>query len=105
MSLFTKILETHTLIIMNSVKLPNEAVEDARSIVAKMISTQSMNNIYIKVRQSQITLLLKVLQKFFYKDFQIITCLTEHKCILGSCYQMKGGIQSNLFRSQSRGTA
>ena len=71
-------------------RVANEAVEDARSIVAKMINAQSNEIIFTSGATESNNFVIKSIAKnFSTKDFQIITCLTEHKCILESCYQME----------------
>ena len=71
-------------------RVANEAVENARSIVAKMINSQSNEIIFTSGATESNNFVIKSITKnFFEKDFQIITCVTEHKCVLESCYEME----------------
>ena len=73
----------------------NEVVDEARLNIAKLINAKKEEVIFTSGATESNNFAIKSIAKnYFEKDFQIITCKTEHKCVLESCYELeKEGIK------------
>jgi len=73
----------------------NEAVNEARLNIAELINAKKEEVIFTSGATESNNFAIKSIAKnYFEKDFQIITCKTEHKCVLESCYELeKEGIK------------
>ena len=65
----------------------NEVVEKSRIQVAELLNADPSEIIFTSGATESNNLALKsIAQNYFTNDFQVITCKTEHKCVLESCY-------------------
>ena len=73
----------------------NDVVDEARLNIAKLINAKKEEVIFTSGATESNNFAIKSIAKnYFEKDFQIITCKTEHKCVLESCYELeKEGIK------------
>ena len=68
----------------------NNAVDEARNNVAKLINAESNEIIFTSGATESNNLAIKsIVKNYFEKDCQIITVKTEHKCVLESCYELE----------------
>ena len=68
----------------------NEAVEEARENIADLINANKTEIIFTSGATESNNLAIKsIARNFFEKDCQIITCKTEHKCVLESCHELE----------------
>jgi len=68
----------------------NEDIENARLDIAKLINAKKEEIIFTSGATESNNLAIKSIAKnYFQGDFQIITCQTEHKCVLESCYEIE----------------
>ena len=68
----------------------NEDIENARLNIAKLINAKKEEIIFTSGATESNNLAIKSIAKnYFQGDFQIITCQTEHKCVLESCYEIE----------------
>ena len=66
------------------------AVEQARKKVATMINAEPHEIIFTSGATESNNLAIKSIAKnYFDQDVQIITCITEHKCVLESCHSLE----------------
>ena len=71
-------------------RLANEAVEEARKNVANLINAETSEIIFTSGATESNNLAIKSIAKnYFEKDCQIITCKTEHKCVIESCHELE----------------
>ncbi|MEB3701649.1 Cysteine desulfurase IscS [Candidatus Bealeia paramacronuclearis] len=82
-----------------------EAVEDARSKVAKVIGASHKEIIFTSGATESNNLALKGVMKFYGKDKpHIITCQTEHKCVLNTCRELEqGGFKVTYLKVKPNG--
>ena len=67
----------------------NEVIEEARENVANLINAQSSEIIFTSGATESNNLALKSIAKnYFENKCQIISCKTEHKCVLESCHEL-----------------
>lgn len=81
------------------------AVEEARTHIANLIGADAKEVIFTSGATESNNLVIKGIASF-YKDKKnhIITCMTEHKCILDSCrYLEKEGFEITYLPVQSNG--
>ena len=65
----------------------NEIVEKSRIQVAELLNADPNEIIFTSGATESNNLAIKsIAQNYFTDDFQVITCKTEHKCVLESCY-------------------
>jgi len=65
----------------------NEIVEKSRIQVAELLNADPSEIIFTSGATESNNLAIKsIAQNYFTDDFQVITCKTEHKCVLESCY-------------------
>ena len=68
----------------------NEIIEEARENVANLINAQSSEIIFTSGATESNNLALKSIAKnYFENKCQIISCKTEHKCVLESCHELE----------------
>ena len=68
----------------------NEVIEQARENVANLINAQSSEIIFTSGATESNNLALKSIAKnYFENKCQIISCKTEHKCVLESCHELE----------------
>ena len=68
----------------------NSAVEDARENVANLINAEPSEIIFTSGATESNNLAIKSISRYHLeKDCQIITCKTEHKCVLESCHELE----------------
>ena len=68
----------------------NSAVEDARENVANLINAEPSEIIFTSGATESNNLAIKSIARYHLeKDCQIITCKTEHKCVLESCHELE----------------
>jgi cysteine desulfurase len=68
----------------------NNAVEDARENVANLINAEPSEIIFTSGATESNNLAIKSIARYHLeKDCQIITCKTEHKCVLESCHELE----------------
>ena len=71
-------------------RLANNAVEEARENIAKLINAETNEIIFTSGATESNNLAIKSIAKnYFEKDCQIITVKTEHKCVLESCHELE----------------
>ncbi len=71
-------------------RLANEAVEEARKNVANLINAETSEIIFTSGATESNNLAIKSIAKnYFDKDCQIISCKTEHKCVIESCHELE----------------
>ena len=70
-------------------RLANEAVEEARKNVANLINAETSEIIFTSGATESNNLAIKSITKnYFDKNCQIISCKTEHKCVIESCHEL-----------------
>ena len=68
----------------------SEAVEEARENIANLINSNKEEIIFTSgATESNNFAIKSVAKNYFEKDFQIITCKTEHKCVLESAHELE----------------
>ena len=68
----------------------SEAVEEARENIANLINANKEEIIFTSgATESNNFAIKSIARNYFEKDFQIITCKTEHKCVLESAYEIE----------------
>ena len=68
----------------------SEAVEEARENIASLINAKKEEIIFTSgATESNNFAIKSIARNYFEKDFQIITCKTEHKCVLESAYELE----------------
>ena len=68
----------------------NSAVENARENVANLINAEPSEIIFTSGATESNNLAIKSIARYHLgKDCQIITCKTEHKCVLESCHELE----------------
>jgi len=68
----------------------NNAVENARENVANLINAEPSEIIFTSGATESNNLAIKSIARYHLgKDCQIITCKTEHKCVLESCHELE----------------
>jgi len=68
----------------------NNAVEDARENIANLINSEPSEIIFTSGATESNNLAIKSIARYHLeKDCQIITCKTEHKCVLESCHELE----------------
>ena len=71
-------------------RLANDAVEEARKNIADLINANKTEVIFTSgATESNNFAIKSIARNYFEKDCQIITCKTEHKCVLESCYELE----------------
>ena len=71
-------------------RLANEAVEEARKNVANLINAETSEIIFTSGATESNNLAIKGIAKnYFDKNCQIISCKTEHKCVVESCHELE----------------
>ena len=71
-------------------RLANEAVEEARKNVANLINAEISEIIFTSGATECNNLAIKSIAKnHFDKNCQIISCKTEHKCVIESCHELE----------------
>ena len=71
-------------------RLANEAVEEARKNVADLINAETSEIIFTSGATESNNLAIKSIAKnYFDKNCQIISCKTEHKCVIESCHELE----------------
>ena len=71
-------------------RLANEAVEEARKNVANLINAETSEIIFTSGATESNNLAIKSITKnYFDKNCQIISCKTEHKCVIESCHELE----------------
>ena len=71
-------------------RLANEVIEEARENVANLINAQPSEIIFTSGATESNNLALKSIAKnYFENKCQIISCKTEHKCVLESCHELE----------------
>ena len=67
----------------------NRAIESARENVANLINAEPSEVIFTSGATESNNLAIKSIARYHLeKDCQIITCKTEHKCVLESCHEL-----------------
>ena len=80
-----------------------EAIEEARGLVAQVIGADPKDVIFTSGATESNNLALKGVARF-YKKPHMITCMTEHKCILDSCrFLEQEGFKVTYLPVQSNG--
>ncbi len=70
-------------------RLASEAVEEARKNVANLINAETSEIIFTSGATESNNLAIKSITKnYFDKNCQIISCKTEHKCVIESCHEL-----------------
>ncbi|MDA9898805.1 cysteine desulfurase [Candidatus Pelagibacter sp.] len=68
----------------------NSAVENAREDIASLINAEPSEIVFTSGATESNNLAIKsIAQYHLEKDCQIITCKTEHKCVLESCHELE----------------
>ena len=68
----------------------NNAVENAREDIANLINAEPSEIIFTSGATESNNLAIKSIARYHLgKDCQIITCKTEHKCVLESCHELE----------------
>ena len=68
----------------------NNAVENAREDIANLINVEPSEIIFTSGATESNNLAIKSIARYHLgKDCQIITCKTEHKCVLESCHELE----------------
>ena len=68
----------------------NNAVENAREDIANLINSEPSEIIFTSGATESNNLAIKSIARYHLgKDCQIITCKTEHKCVLESCHELE----------------
>ena len=68
----------------------SEAVEEARENIASLINAKKEEIIFTSgATESNNFAIKSIARNYFEKDFQIITCKTDHKCVLESAYELE----------------
>ena len=68
----------------------NSAVEDARENVANLVNAEPSEIVFTSGATESNNLAIKSIARYHLgKDCQIITCKTEHKCVLESCHELE----------------
>jgi len=68
----------------------NSAVENAREDIASLINAEPSEIIFTSGATESNNLAIKSIARYHLgKDCQIITCKTEHKCVLESCHELE----------------
>ena len=68
----------------------NSAVENARENVANLINAEPSEIVFTSGATESNNLAIKSIARYHLeKDCQIITCKTEHKCVLESCHELE----------------
>ena len=68
----------------------NNAVENARENVANLINAEPSEIVFTSGATESNNLAIKSIARYHLeKDCQIITCKTEHKCVLESCHELE----------------
>ena len=68
----------------------NSAVENAREDIANLINAEPSEIIFTSGATESNNLAIKSIARYHLgKDCQIITCKTEHKCVLESCHELE----------------
>tara|TARA_B100000963_G_scaffold65638_1_gene53874 strand:- start:649 stop:1779 length:1131 start_codon:yes stop_codon:yes gene_type:complete len=71
-------------------RLANEVVEEARKNVANLINAETSEIIFTSGATESNNLAIKSIAKnYFDKGCQIISCKTEHKCVIESCHELE----------------
>tara|TARA_B100001057_G_C22800958_1_gene931485 strand:+ start:696 stop:1820 length:1125 start_codon:yes stop_codon:yes gene_type:complete len=71
-------------------RLASEVIEEARENVANLINAQSSEIIFTSGATESNNLAIKSIAKnYFENKCQIISCKTEHKCVLESCHELE----------------
>ena len=71
-------------------RIANEAVEEARENVANLINAETSEIIFTSGATESNNLAIKSIAKNYYeKNCQILTCKTEHKCVIESCHELE----------------
>jgi cysteine desulfurase len=71
-------------------RLASEAVEEARKNVANLINAETSEIIFTSGATESNNLAIKSITKnYFDKNCQIISCKTEHKCVIESCHELE----------------
>ena len=71
-------------------RLASEAVEEARKNVADLINAETSEIIFTSGATESNNLAIKSIAKnYFDKNCQIISCKTEHKCVIESCHELE----------------
>ncbi len=71
-------------------RLANEAVEEARKNVANLINAETSEIIFTSGATESNNLAIKSIAKnYFENKCQIISCKTEHKCVIESCHELE----------------
>jgi len=68
----------------------NDAIEHAREQVAKLINAEPHEIVFTSGATESNNLAIKSIAKnYFDKNVRVITCITEHKCVLESCHTLE----------------
>ena len=68
----------------------NSAIENAREDIANLINAEPSEIIFTSGATESNNLAIKSIARYHLgKDCQIITCKTEHKCVLESCHELE----------------
>ena len=68
----------------------NEAIQVARQEISNLINAQNSEIIFTSGATESNNLAIKsIARNYFEKQCQIITCKTEHKCVLESCHELE----------------
>jgi len=68
----------------------NNVIDQARKEIADLIKSETNEIIFTSGATESNNFAIKSIAKnYFDEDFQIITCETEHKCVLESCYELE----------------
>ena len=68
----------------------NNALENAREDIANLIDAETSEIIFTSGATESNNLAIKSIARYHLeKDCQIITCKTEHKCVLESCHELE----------------
>ena len=68
----------------------NNAVENARENIANLINAEPSEIVFTSGATESNNLAIKSIARYHLgKDCQIITCKTEHKCVLESCHELE----------------
>ena len=68
----------------------NNAVENAREDIANLINAEPSEIVFTSGATESNNLAIKSIARYHLgKDCQIITCKTEHKCVLESCHELE----------------
>ena len=80
-------------------RLANEAVEEARKNISNLINAETSEIIFTSGATESNNLAIKSIAKnYFDKNCQIISCKTEHKCVIESCHELeKEGFKVIIF--------